>query len=117
MKVLLAAALFALLSGCGSAPSGPKTALTRAQFEEVKLACNLGGATFGSSNSTKTTTNADGSTSTVTIEYEGAADQTSIALPDGMAEGEVAKAIVCLSAEFDRLGAEARVRPPGNFGL
>jgi hypothetical protein len=104
-----------LVAGCG----GPKTPLTHEQFVEVQANCNLGAATLGPANTTQTGTgtNPDGSTYTITTEYEPGSNETTIVLPDGMGEADIAQAIVCLKGEFDRLGAEARLQAPGNFGL
>jgi hypothetical protein len=113
--VPLAASL--ALAGCGG---GPKTPLTQEQFAEIQANCNLGGASFGSSSSTSTSTetNPDGSTYTITTEVEGSSpDETRIVLPEGMSDSDVGRAIACLRGEFDRLGAEATVQPPGNFAL
>jgi hypothetical protein len=104
-----------LMAGCG----GPKTPLTQEQFVEVQANCNLGGATLGAANTkqTETATNPDGSTYTITTEFEPGSDETTIMLPSGMGEADIARAIACLSGEFDRLGAEARLQPAGDFSL
>jgi hypothetical protein len=114
-KSLLSLVGAVVLASCG----GPKTPLTQEQFAEIQTNCDLGGATMGSANSTQTSTatNPDGSTYTITTEYEPGSDENEIVLPSGMSEADVAGAIACLSGEFDRLGAEARVQMPGNFAL
>lgn len=104
---------------CVAGCSGPKSPLTQEQFAEIQTNCNLAGASFGSASSTqtRTETNPDGSTYTVTTENVGDPGETKIILPAGMSDSDVGQAIACLSGEFDRLGAEATVQPPGNFGL
>jgi hypothetical protein len=117
MKATLCVTLAGAL--CLAACGGAKTPLTQEQFSEVQANCNLGGATLGAANTTQTSTatNPDGSTYTITTEYEPGSDETTIALPGDMGEADIARAIACLKGEFDRLGAEARLQLPGNFRL
>lgn len=128
MKWNMIAALAApvLVAGCGSSSSeagaasdGRKTVITDAQFAEVKANCHLEGATLRATNSTKTTTDANGVTSTVTTTYKDApADGKSIQLPDSMSQSDIANAIPCLDGEFDRLGLiEAPLALPASMGL
>jgi hypothetical protein len=124
--MIAALAAGALVAGCGGSspgagakPDGSKTIITAAQFAEVQANCHLEGATLRPSNSTTTTTDANGVTSTVTTTYADApANGKSIQLPEGMAQGDVASAIPCLKSEFERLGVvEAPLSLPGGMGL
>ena len=105
--------------GTGARSDGTKTVITDAQFSEIKANCRLEGATLRPTNSSTTSTDANGVTSTVTTTYEGApANGKSIQLADSMSEGDIAYAIPCLKAEFERLGlVEAPLSLPSKFAL
>jgi hypothetical protein len=118
----------AFLAGCGGSQSdgsgkaesgSANQVITEAQFSEVKANCHLEGATLAATNSTETSTNANGVKMTVTTTYKDApADGKSIQLPERMSEGEIALAIPCLKSEFERLGVvEAPLRLPASMGM
>ena len=110
-----------LVTGCGNSASGSgaKTIITEAQFAEVKANCHLDGATLRPTNTTTRSTDANGTTSTVTTTYEGApAGGKSIQMPDSMSQDDIASAIPCLKGEFERLGVvEAPVSLPAKLGF
>jgi hypothetical protein len=76
--------------------------MTEAQFDQLQARCNIPDATFGPSNYTETTEE-NGVTSTTT--YEAEPGEMSIFLP----ESQVASHMHCISEEFERLGAEAKL--------
>lgn len=103
MTLLLAFPL--LLQACsgGSVDEALPTAqLTETQFEELKANCGLTGATFGPTARTETTIE-DGVESTVT--YEAEPGDMSIFVD----EPQVAGSMHCISSEFKRLGASAKL--------
>jgi hypothetical protein len=93
----------ALLSACGSgSASGPKTAMTEAQFEELKANCKLTTARFGPS-TTSSTSVVNGVTTTVEETKGTIGVQIKISQAEGVA------AFACIHDEFERMGAEAFV--------
>jgi hypothetical protein len=102
MRKLMLMAACVVLAACGGRSSGPKTPMTEAQFDELQVNCNVPDATFGPSNYTETTEE-NGVTSTTT--YEAEPGEMSIFLP----ESQVASHMHCISEEFERMGAEAKL--------
>ncbi len=91
----------ALLSACGGGgSSGPKTAMTDAQFAELKANCNLTTARFGPSTTSETKV-VDGVTMTI--------QETSgtIGVQIKISQDEATSAFACIHGEFERMGAEA----------
>jgi hypothetical protein len=100
---ILVVSATALLSGCGSGGgSGPKTAMTEAQFAELKANCNLQTARFGPSTRSQTST-VNGVTTTV----EETKGTLGVMIRISQAEG--ISAFQCIHEEFERMGAEAFV--------
>lgn len=103
---ILIIASAALLAACGSTgsggSSGPKTAMTEAQFAELKANCNLQTARFGPSTTSETTV-VDGVTTTV----EETKGTLGVVIRISQAEG--LSAFECIQGEFERMGAEAFV--------
>ena len=98
---ILTFAAAALLSACGGGgSSGPKTAMTAAQFAELKANCNLTTARFGPSTSSETKV-VDGVTMTI--------QETSgtIGVQIKISQDEATAAFACIHGEFERMGAEA----------
>jgi hypothetical protein len=121
-RLLAGLAIASSLAGCGGSPSGAgdgSGVITEAQFAEVKANCQLEDATLRATNSTRTTTDENGVTSTITTTYKDApADGKSIQLPESMSQGQIANAIPCLKNEFSRLGvAEAPLSLPESMGF
>jgi hypothetical protein len=106
IQSILVIASTALLAACGGAgtggTSGSKTAMTEAQFAELKANCNLQTARFGPSTSTQTTT-INGVTATV----EETKGTLGVMIKISQAEG--ISAFQCIHDEFERMGAEAFV--------
>lgn len=102
MRKSMLIAAFLLLVACGGPSGGPRSPMTEAQFEELQARCNIPDATFGPSNYTETTEE-NGVTSTTT--YEAEPGEMSIFLP----ESQVASHMHCISGEFERMGAEAKL--------
>lgn len=95
----------ALLAACGSgggSGSGPKTAMTEAQFAELKSNCNLQTARFGPSTTTEKTV-INGVEATV----EETKGSSGVMIKISQAEGTLA--FQCIHSEFERMGAEAFV--------
>lgn len=102
--VLIASATL-LLGACGGAgggSSGPKTAMTEAQFAELRANCKLQAARFGPSTTSETSV-VDG----VTMTVEETKGTSGVMIKLSQAEGT--SAFSCITDEFERMGAEAYV--------
>jgi uncharacterized protein (DUF362 family) len=101
--IILIASATLILGACGDAgSSGPKTAMTEAQFAELKANCNLTTARFGPSTTTETSV-VDG----VTMTVEETKGTSGVMIKLSQAEGT--SAFSCITDEFERMGAEAYV--------
>jgi hypothetical protein len=94
--------LLGACGGAGSGSSGPKTAMTEAQFAELKANCKLQTARFGPSTTSETSV-VDG----VTMAVEETKGTSGVMIKLSQAEGT--SAFSCITEEFERMGAEAYV--------
>jgi len=105
-NIILIAGVTLILGACGGAggggSSGSKTAMTEAQFAELKANCKLTTARFGPSTSTETEV-VDG----VTMTVEETKGTSGVMIKLSQAEGT--SAFSCITDEFERMGAEAYV--------
>eukprot|EP01036_Dinobryon_divergens_P037884 gene37884-49647_t len=92
--------LLGACGGAGSGSSGPKTAMTEAQFAELKANCKLQTARFGPSTTSETSV-VDG----VTMTVEETKGTSGVMIKLSQAEGT--SAFSCITEEFERMGAEA----------
>lgn len=100
--IVSAALLLGACGGAGSSGSGPKTAMTEAQFAELKANCKLQTARFGPSTTSETSV-VDG----VTMTVEETKGTNGVMIKLSQAEGTAA--FSCITGEFERMGAEAYV--------
>mgnify|MGYP003409683775 FL=1 len=105
-NIILISSAALILGACGGAgsggSSGSKTAMTEAQFAELKANCKLTTARFGPSTSTETEV-VDG----VTMTVEETKGTSGVMIKLSQAEGT--SAFSCITDEFERMGAEAYV--------
>lgn len=102
--VIIASATL-ILGACGDAgnsSSGSKTAMTEAQFAELKANCKLQTARFGPSTTNETSV-IDG----VPVSVEETKGTSGVMIRLSQAEGTAA--FSCITGEFERMGAEAYV--------
>lgn len=95
-----------ILGACGDigsgGSSGPKTAMTEAQFAELKANCKLTTARFGPSTTTETSV-----VKGVTMTVEETKGTSGVMIKLSQAEGT--SAFSCITDEFERMSAEAYV--------
>lgn len=106
INIILIANAMLILGACdgagGGGSSGQKTAMTEAQFAELKANCKLQTARFGPSTTTETSV-VDG----VTMTVEETKGTSGVMIKLSQAEGT--STFSCITDEFERMGAEAYV--------